>query len=73
MTENTERGERVNNRLKEFREEARLTQDELSAKSGVTRQTINYLENDPAYNPTVNTLKKLADALGRTIQEIFLP
>lgn len=60
------------NKLKEIREMQHMTQDELSEKSGVTRQTISSIEKDDSYNPTFGTLKKLSDALGRSIADIFL-
>lgn len=58
-------------RLKAIREEKRMTQEELSAKSGVSRQTIVSLENDESYNTTTGTLIKLADALGVSIDQFF--
>lgn len=57
--------------LKDKREEKRLTQEELAAKSGVTRQTICSIETDVNYNPTFNTLMKLSEALDCTIEELF--
>ncbi len=58
-------------RLKEVREEKRMTQEELAAKSGISRQTIISIETDPNYNTTFNTLVKLSDALGIPIDQIF--
>ncbi len=58
-------------RLKEMREIKRMTQEELADKSGVTRQTISTIETDPTYNPTLNTLSKLCDALHCTMEELF--
>jgi len=58
-------------KLREAREEKRLTQEELSAKSGVSRQTIIAIETVEGYNTTFNTLVKLADALGMTVDQIF--
>lgn len=58
-------------KLRKVREEKRLTQDELAKKSGVSRQTIIAIETDESYNPTFNTLVKLADALETTVDSIF--
>ena len=58
-------------KLREAREEKRLTQEELAKKSGVSRQTIISIETDESYNPTFNTLIKLAEALGTTVDQIF--
>lgn len=59
-------------KLKEVREEKRMTQEELAAKSGVSRQTIVAIETDPNYNTTFNTLVKLSDALETPIDNLFL-
>ena len=61
----------MGSKLKEAREKKRMTQEELALKSGVTRQTIISIETDQTYNPTINTLVKIADALGTTIDKIF--
>ena len=58
-------------RLREIREDRRMTQEELAAKSGVSRQTISSIETEPDYNTTFGTLVKLADALGTTVDRIF--
>lgn len=58
-------------KLKEAREEAKMTQQQLSEKSGVSRVTIVSLENGTSNNVTIGTLKKLADALDKTINQIF--
>lgn len=60
-------------KLKEIRIEKRLTQEELAAKSNVSRQTIAAIENNPAYNVTYKTLIALADALEITVDQLFLP
>lgn len=62
----------MKNKLKEIREEKRMTQEELSTKSGVSRPTIVAIENNTAYNTTLNTLIKLSDALETPFDKIFL-
>ena len=59
------------NRVKEVREERNISQERLSELSGISRQTISKIEADPAANVTVDTLKKLADALGVRFEDIF--
>lgn len=61
----------MGNKLREAREAKRLTQEELAKKSGISRQTIVYIETNENYNPTFNTLVKLADALETTVDMIF--
>jgi len=58
-------------RLKEIREQCKMTQEELEKKSGVSRQTISAIENNRAENVLVGTLLALANALGTTIDNLF--
>ena len=59
--------------LKAVREAHGITQSDLSRRSGISRQTIIALENDEMYNATSKTIVALADALGVTVQDLFLP
>lgn len=63
----------MNLNLKARRIEKRMTQEELAQKSKISRQTIISIENDEQYNVTTNTLVSLADALGITVDQLFLP
>jgi len=47
-----------------------MTQAELATKVGVTRQTINAIEQNK-YSPTLETAFKIAVALGVQIGEVF--
>lgn len=58
-------------RIKQIREQRRMTQEELSAKSGVNRVTIALLETGVTKNATSQTLYKIANALGTTIDSLF--
>ena len=58
-------------RIKERREELRMTQEELAQKSGVSRQTISSLETGKYENVLVGTLAAIANALGTTVDKIF--
>lgn len=57
--------------IKDVREERRMTQEELSAKSGVSRAIISGLESGKITSTTIKTLAKLAAALDTTIDNIF--
>jgi transcriptional regulator with XRE-family HTH domain len=50
-------------RLRYYRTQKDLTQQELSEKSGVSRKQISDFEMDIQKNPRLSTIKKLADAL----------
>lgn len=56
--------------LKTLRGEAGLTQGELAERVGVTRKTINTVENGVFVPSTVLALK-LARALGVTVEALF--
>jgi len=58
-------------KLKEVREEQKMTQEELEKKSGVSRQTISAIENGRCGQVMSGTLIALANALGTTIDKIF--
>lgn len=61
----------MKNKIKELREEAKLTQKELGEKLTVSRQTIISLENGK-YNPSIILAFKIANIFGRSIEEIFI-
>ncbi len=58
------------NRLKELRAREGLTQAELAARVGVTRKTINTVENRVFVPSTILALK-LAAALLVPVEEVF--
>lgn len=61
-------------RLKELREQRKMSQEELSEKAGVSRQIISLLESgNNEVNTTTATLQKLSAALNCSLSEIFLP
>ena len=61
----------MGHKLKEFRRERKMSQEELAALSGVSRQTISSIENDGAEAATTKTLVKIAEALDTTVGELF--
>ena len=56
--------------LRRMREEAGFTQVGLAKASGVARATINKIEQGYR-SPTIETLERLADALGQEIADFF--
>lgn len=61
----------MKNRLRQFREEKGWSQTKLSEESGISRVTINCLENGKVQVAKTDTLTKIADALEHTVSEIF--
>ena len=60
----------MKNKIKELRKQVNLRQEDLALKLGVTRQTINAVENNK-YNPTLELAMKLAKLLGTPVEDIF--
>ena len=58
------------NRVKEFRKERGISQLELAKDVGVSRQTINMIENDK-YNPTLELCLNLARSLQTDLNGLF--
>lgn len=60
-------------RIKELREKAYMTQQELAEKASVSRTTIAMLESDDvgSVNTTTKTLVKISQALGTTVENLF--
>jgi putative transcriptional regulator len=62
--------ERLLNTLKEERARLGLTQAELADRVGVSRKTINTVENG-VFVPSTMLALKLAAALGRSVEDLF--
>ena len=58
-------------RVKEEREKKGMTQEELAKKAGVSRTIISGLESGTINVTTTKTLKKIAEALGKNVSDIF--
>jgi putative transcriptional regulator len=63
-------GEQLDSRLREERTRQNLTQAQLAELVGVSRKTINTVENGIFVPSTVLALK-LAKALGTTVEKLF--
>lgn len=62
--------ERLDNRIKEIRGELGLTQAQLAEAVGVTRKTINTVENG-VFVPSTLLALKIARAVGRPVEAVF--
>ncbi len=56
----------------ESRDEASLTQKQLADITGISQADISRIENGNS-NPSLSTLKKLADGLGKRLKIEFVP
>ncbi len=48
-----------------------LKQKDVAEQSGITSQYLRNLETGKAKNPSIAVMKRLADVLGCTVQELF--
>ena len=62
--------ERLANRLRSARDERGWTQAELAARVGVSRKTINTIENG-VFVPSTLIALKIAEALGGAVEDFF--
>ena len=61
---------KVTNTIRALRETAGLTQAELAARIGVTRQTLIAIEQE-RYSPSLEVAFKIASALGKPLDQVF--
>ena len=62
---------RLSNEIREFRfKNGEMTQKHLAERVGVSRQTMNAIENG-RHAPTVNVAIRIADVFGTTVDQIF--
>lgn len=62
----------MKNRIRLLRQEKGLSQEGLAARCGVSRQTINAIENNK-YDPTLALAFRLAGELDTTVDGLFFP
>lgn len=62
----------MKNTIRERRKQLGLSQDLLAKKCGVSRQTINAIENNK-YDPTLTLAFNLARELHITVDDLFMP
>lgn len=62
----------MKNKVKEYRVEQNLAQEELAKKANVSRYLISRIENGDDVNITKNTMLSIAKALNSNASDIFL-
>lgn len=56
--------------IKKLRKEHHLSQEQLAQKAGITYSTLIKIESGANKNPTLETMKKLADVFGISLDEL---
>ena len=62
---------RVGTQIARWRQKKGLSQAQLATRAGMSAPNISRLENSPAQNITLETLVKIARALGRGVEVSF--
>jgi len=62
----------VNNKLRELRKERKLSQADFGQLVGVSRQTINSIENGK-YDPSLPLAFKIVGVFDLSIENVFFP
>ena len=62
----------MENSIRALRKERGISQEELAKRCGVTRQTVNAIENNK-YDPTLVLAFRLARELGVSVDGLFTP
>lgn len=57
--------------MKKYRKKLGISQDILSKRANLAFHTIAKIEAGSTPNPTINTVKKIADALGITLDDLM--
>ena len=61
----------MQNKVKEYRENKKMTQEQLAEKAEVSRNTISTLETKSNANVTFEVMQKIAKALDEKVTTIF--
>jgi putative transcriptional regulator len=62
----------MENRVRKFRRDLEISQEELARKANTTRQTIISIEKGHTKDLYHSLAVKIADALGKPVGEVFL-
>jgi transcriptional regulator with XRE-family HTH domain len=61
----------IGDNIKKYRNELGISQDILSKKANLAFHTIAKIEAGSTPNPTIDTVKKIADALGVSLDDLI--
>lgn len=61
----------MKNNIRELRKQLGFRQEDMATMLGVTRQTINAIENEK-YNPTLELAMNLSKLLKTTVEKLFI-
>lgn len=59
------------NRMKQIRKEKGITLTSLSIKTGISIGYLSHLENGTRKNPSIEIMDKVANALEKSVSDVF--
>ncbi len=62
---------KIGKNIKKYRQQLGISQDKLSKLAGMTFHTITKIESGATTDPRIETVKKIADALGVSIDDLM--
>ena len=57
-------------RMKEYRERENISMNQLAKKAGISQSLVCDIENGKVKNPGVRTMKRIADALNCSLDDL---
>lgn len=63
--------EQLQQKIRKYRKQLKITQEELAKKADITYATLVKIENGRVTNPTIQTLFKIANALGVGVEDLI--
>jgi transcriptional regulator with XRE-family HTH domain len=61
----------IGKNIKKYRQEKELSQDKLSKLADLSLNTVVKIELDESQNPTIETIQKIAKALGVSVDDLL--
>ncbi len=61
----------IGKNIKQYRQEKGLSQDKLSKLADLSLNTVVKIELDESPNPTIETIQKIAKALGVSVDDLL--
>lgn len=62
---------KIGNNVRKYRRKLGISQDILSKRANLAFHTVAKIEAGSTLNPTIDTVKKLADALGVSLDDLM--
>jgi len=61
----------IGTNISRYRKQQDMTQKELAEKAGIDLFTLSKIETGTTPNPTIETMKRIADSLGLSVDQLM--